>query len=213
MKFPFELSPVSLQFALFLILGVALACFYQNPPHNPFSKGDQVFASFIVEHMPVGAVGLLLAAVFAAAMSTLSSSLNSSATSALNDLIRPRLTRDVSDQTLVKLSRFLTACFGVLQIVIAIWAEQWSNNVVTGVLTIAGFTAGILLGVFLLGLLPKQVSETAVLCGILCGLSLVSYAKFGTDIPWTWFAMIGAVSTVGVGLLMSPQLFFHNESE
>ncbi|MEO1998627.1 MAG: sodium:solute symporter [Planctomycetaceae bacterium] len=194
---------VLLQFALFLILGVALACFYQNPPRNPFSSGDQVFASFIVDHMPVGVVGLLLAAVFAAAMSTLSSSLNSSATATLSDLVRPRLPEDISDQSLVNLSRLLTACFGVVQIAVAIWAQQWSDNVVTGVLTIAGFTAGILLGVFLLALSPWRVGEPGVLCGIVCGLSVVSYAKFGTEIPWTWFALIGAITTVGMGWLIS----------
>jgi len=194
---------VLLQFTLFLVLGVALACFYHNPPQNPFSSGDQVFASFIVDHMPVGVVGLLLAAVFAAAMSTLSSSLNSSATAALTDLIRPRLSGEVPERTLVQLSRWLTAGFGLIQIVVAIWAQQWSDNVVTGVLTIAGFTAGILLGVFLLALLPRGVHEISVLCGMLCGLVVVSFTKFFTEVPWPWFAMIGAVTTIGMGLLIS----------
>ena len=86
---------------------------------------------------------------------------------------------------------------------VAIWAQQWSDNVVTGVLTIAGFTAGILLGVFLLALSPWRVGEPGVLCGIVCGLSVVSYAKFGTEIPWTWFALIGAITTVGMGWFTS----------
>ena len=83
---------VFLQFALFLLLGVGLAAFYAgHPPQTEFATHDYVFASFIVDQMPrgLGLIGLVLAAVFAAAMSTLSSSLNSSAAAAVNDLYAP----------------------------------------------------------------------------------------------------------------------------
>ena len=82
------------QFALFLLIGVALYGFYQAfPPDVPFDRADRVFARFIVEQMPAGLLGLVLGAVFSAAMSTLSSSLNSSATAA-NDLYRPLAGKD-----------------------------------------------------------------------------------------------------------------------
>ena len=80
------------QFALFLLIGVGLACFYDAyPPCPALARNDEVFSTFIVDHMSVGAVGLLLAAVFSAAMSTLSGSLNSSATTLISDLVLPLL--------------------------------------------------------------------------------------------------------------------------
>ncbi|MGH7200518.1 MAG: sodium:solute symporter family transporter, partial [Planctomycetaceae bacterium] len=88
------------QFALFLFIGVGLAAWYAEfPLPEPIEKGDEAFAEFIVAELPPGAVGLVLAAVFSAAMSTLSSSLNSSATAAVNDLYRPwRERREMRDK-------------------------------------------------------------------------------------------------------------------
>src|SRR4029077_14110145 len=82
------------QFAMFLVIGIGLACFYSHfPPATPFAKGDQVFVAFIVDHLPPGVVGLTLAAIFAAAIT---SSLNSSATAFLNDLYLPLTRREMT---------------------------------------------------------------------------------------------------------------------
>ncbi len=137
------------QFALFLLLGTALAAFYNNVPSPPkFASNDQVLATFIVDEMPVGMIGLTLAAVFSAAMSTLSSSLNSSSAGAVvTDFLRDKL----SDQQQLSMSRALTIVFGVVQVVIGIAAIQISKSVVDDALSIAGFSAGLLIGVFILG--------------------------------------------------------------
>ena len=195
---------VFLQFALFLLLGVALACFYQHPPQSPFGdKGDRVFADFIVNQMPVGLVGLCLAAVFAAAMSTLSSSLNSSAASALNDLMMPLLrARGVDERGLVRTSRGLTIAFGILQILIAIGAQNVDQTVVSSALSIAGFVFGILLGVFVLGLLPTQIQEMPVIVGMVAGLGVVFAIWYTSFAAWPWFAVAGSVTTVIIALSM-----------
>ena len=88
---------VFLQFALFLLIGVGLYVFYQAfPPAVAFDRPDRVFVRFIVEQLPRGMVGLVIGAIFAAAMSTLSGSLNSSATAAVTDFYRPLVRPDAS---------------------------------------------------------------------------------------------------------------------
>ena len=109
------------QFALFLLIGVGLFAFYQlNPPAVPFDRPDRVFARFILDEMPVGVVGVLLGAIFAAAMSTLSGSLNSCATAATRDLYLPLSRRTPTPERELGVTRWLTAVFGVLQIGVGI---------------------------------------------------------------------------------------------
>lgn len=195
---------VFFQFALFLLLGVGLACYYTSvSPETQFDRNDEVFATFIVRQMPVGLVGLTLAAVFSAAMSTLSSSLNSSAGAAVNDLYRPRWKQEPSSEHLVRVSRLMTAVFGALQIGVAIAASHYSRSVVEDALAVAGFAAGILIGIFALGTRTRRVGQQAALGGMLCGLLVLAAVKFGTDIAWPWYALIGASATFGAGWLLS----------
>ncbi|MDG2220454.1 MAG: sodium:solute symporter [Rubripirellula sp.] len=197
---------VAFQFALFLTLGVALACFYERVVPKQFEHPDEVFATFIVNQLPVGIVGITLAAVFAAAMSTLSSSLNSSATAAVADFFSPwqqRRGRNVDSDQLLRVSRRFTVAFGVLQIMIGIGASWVSKSVVKDALAIAGFTAGILLGVFALGVLTKSAHQRGVLVGMVIGVLTLTCIKFGTAVAWTWLALIGSVVTFVIGLLAS----------
>lgn len=205
---------VTAQFALFLFLGVALACFYATVrPGVTFDRGDEVFATFIVNEMPVGLVGLTLAAVFSAATSTLSSSLSSSASSAINDLYLtgPRASNDETKDSprVLWLSRFLTIFFGVVQIGVGIGASHVSRSVVGDALAIAGFSAGILLGVFALGTATKSVQRRGAILGMLAGIAVLSCIQFKPlpglidwpTIAWPWYPIIGATTTFAVGLL------------
>ena len=196
---------VFVQFALFLLIGVGLAAFYAEfPPEQPFARADRVFASFIVQHLPVGLVGLALAAVFAAAMSTLSSSLNSSATAVVNDFLRQDTDRSEAESLrFVSISRALTVVFGIVQIGIGIAAAGFVDSVVEDALAVAGFSAGILLGVFALGVLTRRVGEWAALAGMLVGLATLLWVKFATTVAWPWYAVIGASATFAAGVVVS----------
>jgi SSS family transporter len=199
------------QFALFLLLGVALACYDSTvATDRAFERTDRVFATFIVDELPanVGLIGVLLAAVFAAAMSTLSSSLNSSASALVNDLYLPLRRKRPSERHLVGASRICTAAFGVLQIAIGIAAQGLESSVVTNVLAVAGFSAGLLLGVFALGILTRRVDQRAALIGLAGGLVVLLGVKFGLpragiEIAWPWLPVIGSVATFTTGLLAS----------
>jgi SSS family transporter len=194
------------QFALFLMIGVGLHAFFAaQPPAVPFDRADRIFARFIVEEMPPGLLGLLLGAVLSAAMSTLSSSLNSSATAALNDLYRPRHP-DASPQRLLAASRGFTLLFAALQIGVGIAGQWLAESVVAAVLAIAGFTTGILLGVFLLGMLSDAVDERSALVGLGGGLAGMTAIQLGTTLAWPWYALVGSLLTASLGLLASRLL-------
>lgn len=196
---------VAVQFALFLVLGIALACFYEHPPAAPFGdKGDLVLAQFIVDHLPIGLTGLCLASVFAAAMSTLSSSLHSSAAALVNDFTQHDSTRlETPDCRRLGLTRMMIIGFGLLQVVIGIGAGHVTRSVVSSALAISGFTSGVLVAVFLLGLRSKPPQQASMLAGMVCGLAAVAAVHFGTTTAWTWLPLVGAFVTVSVAGLFN----------
>ncbi|WP_417851924.1 sodium:solute symporter [Thalassoglobus sp.] len=203
---------VLVQFALFLFIGVELACYYSLDGNVAPEKADQVFAHFIVNQFPrnTGLIGLILAAILAAAMSTLSSSLNASSSAFLNDFYVPNCQTPPDDHTQLKISRWLTVGFGVLQIGIGVWAISLERTVVNNALTIAGFSAGLLLGIFSLGVLTKRASQKSAIGGAFVGLIVLIIVQFvlkNSDgnplVAWPWIALIGSVTTFSVGMLIS----------
>lgn len=142
------------QFTLFLLLGLLLFVHFDGRPMRP----DEVFPRYLVAEMPTGLVGFFIASLFAAAMSTLSSSFNSLASSTLFDFIkkyRPQL----SSRHELQLSRGITLGWGMLMAGIASLFSGIQNPVVELGLSIASFTYGGMLGVFILGNLDKRATE------------------------------------------------------
>ena len=209
---------VLLQFALFLFIGVELACFYSQGGNVPAERPDQIFVQFIVQHFPknYGLIGLMLAAVLSAAMSTLSSSLNASASAVLNDFWVPLSRVKPTEAQQLTISKSLTVAFGVLQVGVGIWAIQLSKAVVDNALTIAGFSAGILLGIFLLGVVSKRAGQPAALIGASAGLAVLLIVQFGLPkkwaVAWPWLALIGSSTTFAVGETVA-RLFPQGRSE
>ncbi len=197
------------QFALFLFVGIALSSYVaQFPPDQSFQSNDEVFSWFIAREMPVGLAGLTLAAVFAAAMSTLSSSLNASASSALNDLLIPLRWSPADPGRGLQSGRILTIFFGLVQIGIALASLQLNpaSTVVNDVLAIAGFTSGVILGVFALGMFLPGCGQRGALIGLAAGLLMMSLVRFLTTIAWPWYALIGSTATFAAGWLTSLTL-------
>lgn len=202
---------IFVQFMLFLLIGAMLYVFYTGHASaeiasftlNGRLQTDRIFPHFIVTHLPVGVVGLVMAAIFAAAMSTLASSLNSSAATAVGDFYIPMTGGVKGDAHYLKVSRLLTAIWGVIQITVAIVAIKLSSRVVDEVLGIASFTNGVILGLFFLGTFTKRVRQTAALVGIIAGASVMLYVKLRTGVSWQWYVLIGSVTTFIVGYLAS----------
>jgi SSS family transporter len=189
------------QFALFLFLGLALWSFYQGEPAAAaFERTDRVFVRFILDQMPTGLVGVLLGAIFAAAMT---SSLNSCATTAARDLWRPLVGAGASDQRELVLTRRLTAVFGIAQIGVGIGGQWLDASVVAAVLGIAAFTTGIVLGVFFLGMFAPRAGRRAALAGLTAGLAGMTAVYLATTLAWPWYALVGSVGTFAAGWLAS----------
>jgi solute:Na+ symporter, SSS family len=204
---------VFLQFVLFLIIGVMLFVYYtQHAPgeiaefmRDGRIQTDRIFPYFIVRHLPAGLVGLVLAAIFAAAMSTLSSSLNSSSAAAVNDFYVPLTGGRRPDRHYLTVSRVLTVVFGVTQVVVAIVAINLSSRVVDEVLGIASFTNGLVLGLFLLGTFTRA-GRRAAFAGLLGGALLMLWVKLGTAVVWQWYVLIGSVATFTIAWLAARVL-------
>lgn len=199
------------QFAIFLLIGVALAGFFAMsaaPGPQSGGTGDQLFAFFIVNHMPVGLTGLTLAAVFAAAMSTLSSSLNSSATALINDVYLPLRRKKLSPRGQLTAGRVATALFGLLQMAIAVLVGMigTTESTVSSVLKIAGFATGPVLGLYLLAVFAHRVEQPAALLGFVAGVAGLSAIAIGTDLYWPWYAAVGSLLTWFAGSVI--QLFW-----
>lgn len=196
---------VLLQFALFLLIGVGLAGLLAlGPGADAPLRNDQLFAWFIVNYMPAGLVGLTLAAVFAAAMSTLSSSLNSSAAAFVNDLYLPlRRPRERPSADSAVAGRTATVVFGVVQASLAVGfgLAGTDESTVALVLKIASFAAGPVLGLYLLGVRAPAVPERAALTGFITGIAVLAAIAFLTPLHWAWYALTGSLVTVAAGQL------------
>ncbi len=189
------------QFTLFLIIGICLFVYYQDNGIARPLKGDRIYPQFLWNQLPPGIAGLTIAAILAAAMSNLSAALNSLASTTVMDFWKPLSRRIRSDAEYLKLARMITLVWGAILFLIALVAQQITSVLEAG-LGIASIIYGALLGVFLLGLLFKGPGEKAAMAGMLAGLSTNLYVRFGTDIKWTWYVIIGSTVTVLVGLLV-----------
>ncbi|MBI1786485.1 MAG: sodium/solute symporter [Acidobacteria bacterium] len=194
---------IFVQFSLFLIIGVILFVFYSDNRLPAPHPSDRIYPQFIWQHLPAGAAGVVVAAILAAAMANISAALNSLASTTVVDLVRPDPAR--GDAYSLRLARAATIVWGLVLLGIGILARQWGSVLEAG-LAIASIPFGALLGVFLLGVLTRRVRELDAIAGMLCGLVVISYVRFGTSIAWTWYVLIGASATFGCGCLAS--LFF-----
>jgi len=196
---------VLLQFALFLAIGAGLWVHFGG---RAFATPDEVFPAFVIESFPSGLAGLMIAGILAAAMSTLSSSLNALASSTTLDLYAPLSGRADDATHLMRVGKAFTLVWAVALVGGAIlfrFAAQGTPVVVIA-LQIASFTYGGLLGGFLLGVLSKRARERDAIAGIGTAV-LVMAALWGvqqfqavpTLVNPLWFSLIGSVVTIGVG--------------
>lgn len=187
------------QFALFLLIGVLLFVFYGAPATTPGQSYDAVFPQFIVDEMPAGLRGLLLAAIFAAAMSTTSSTLNALASSSIVDFYRLR-GKITEPAHLLSLSRWVTLVWGAVLLLLGL--VRWGPLLEAG-LSIASITYGSLLGLFVLGFLHRGATAGGALAGMFAGLAGMLYVRLATSVAWTWYVLVGTLTTVLVGVAVS----------
>ncbi|NGP89516.1 sodium:solute symporter [Fodinibius halophilus] len=208
---------VALQFGLFLFIGLLLYAFYdaQTAQQLGLATTDEIFAKFIVEQLPVGLSGLIIASLFAAAMSSLSSSLNSLASSTTLDLYKPYLGQDNTPEEDLRISRIITMVWAFILTGSAFFfaylqlQEGERPAVVELGLGIASYTYGGLLGAFMLGRLFSSPDKTDAMIGFFVGLVSLLFMVEGPiqnilpgeplAIAWPLYTVVGSLIVIAVG--------------
>lgn len=209
---------VIVQFTLFLFLGIGLWAFYGA---KTFPTPDAIFPTFIVDQMPHGLVGLLLAAVLAATMSTHSGAINSLAAATTHDIYLPLTGNSADDPRTLRVGRMFALLWGIaLTGGALLFPSNQKTPVVVIALSIASFTYGALLGAFFLGIFWRRAIQRDAILGMSVGIvamSLIVFAKqISAGVPalapmlapvstiaYPWYVLIGTTITLSVGILSS----------
>ncbi len=197
-----DATVIVLQFGFFLTLGLCLYAFYGGASIQQLglTASDEVFPKFIIENLPTGIAGLVVAGVLASAMGTLSSSISSLASSTYLDLFKfTARGKDVSGQAEMRWSKLFTLFWGIILIGGAMLFTDTKNPVVELGLKIASFTYGGLLGTFFLGLLFKRTDQKDAYIGFVMGLLAMATVLSMTRIDFTWHTFIGSTVTILAG--------------
>lgn len=190
---------VIIQFAIFLLVGVMLYAFYGKLDF----KSDEIFPLFIINVLPAGISGIIVAGLFAAAMSTLAGSMTSLASSTMHDLYIPFFGKNLDDQKQLRISRMFTIFWAGMLVISAILFMESSRAVVEIALSIASFTYGGLLGTFLLGILNKKAKQEDALAGFVAGIFIMISVISLKLVAWTWYTIIGVIATLLIGSLLN----------
>jgi len=168
----------------FLFIGTALFYFYQVQESLPASvtKGDQVFPYFIATQMPVGLKGLILAAIIAAAMSTVDSALNCSATVIWIDFLKDRFKDNPSEEKQMSILKSATWIWGIMGTLFAIWMIQ-AKSALDVWWQLSGIFGGGILGLFVLALMNIKITSLHGIIAILLSIIVISWSTFARNLP------------------------------
>lgn len=205
------------QMTLFLFVGLGLWVLYEG---RPFSAADQIFPTYIIERMPHGLIGLIVAAIIAATMSTHSGAINALAASSTHDIYLPFTKRSPDDPRTLQVGKMFALAWGVVLTAGALMFKENGTPVVVIALSIASFTQGGLLGGFFLGMFWKRAIQRDAILGMSVGISCMAFIVFAKQIvaaypsmantlggvatiAWPWYVLIGLSITFVTGVLSS----------
>ena len=174
----------------------------QTGGEKGFLDTNYIFLSFVTRYLPAGVVGLIIAVIFAAAMSASSGEINSLATVSVVDIYRRHVWKNGSDHHYLNASRVLTAFWGVYAVAFAGWGKNL-GSLIEGVNLVGSLFYSSLLGVFALAFFFKRVGGTAAFLGMLAGEAAIFSAYFFTGIAFLWYNVIGCVVVVGAALAIT----------
>ena len=190
---------VLVQFALFMTWGLFI---YAALGGKPFDLPDTIMPYFIINKLPPGIRGFMLAGIFAAAMSTISSSINSISSSTAMDLLMISR-RDIPEKRKVQLSRVISFVWTLVMMLIAVFLKDTKSPLVELGLSIASITYGGMLGIFLQGALFKKFSDRAALAGVVASIASVLAISAAFKVFWPWFVPVGFAVSFLTGTLLN----------
>ena len=180
----------------------ALALVREATGDATYNDVNYVFPTFITTRMPVGLVGMLIAAIFAAAMSSSAGELSALSTASVIDMYRRFVRTEASDAHYLRVSRMATAFWAMLAAVIAVWATEL-GSLIEVVNRFGSFFYGSILGVFILAIAFRRATANGAFIGLIAGMASVAWFATFTKVAFLWHNVIGAVAVVIVGLIVS----------
>jgi solute:Na+ symporter, SSS family len=188
---------IFVQFTAFLLVGALLWRYYGEAAHS----SNEVFAVFILGNLPVGVTGLIVAGILAAAMSTLSSSISALSSATMLDLILPLRRTQLDEAQALKLSRRISLLWAAILLATASLFIGTPSTVVELALSIASYTYGGLLGLFVLRLLPLKIRPSAAASGFFAGIVANGLVILLSPLAWTWYTLSGTLLTVVIAMV------------
>ena len=167
-----------------------------------YNDVNYVFPTFITTRMPIGLVGLMIAAIFAAAMSASGGELNALATATVIDFYRRHFVKEATDSHYLLVSKAATMGWGLFACVVAMYAAN-QGSLIEVVNRYGSFFYGSLLGVFVLAILTKRATARGAFYGLIIGMVVVLIVAFTTPIAFLWHNLIGTVVVVAAGMAIS----------
>ena len=184
------------------IRGEALTLVRETTGDRTYNDVNYVFPTFIMTHMPVGLIGLLIAAIFAAAMSTISAEMASLSTATVIDFYRRFARKQADDRHYLRVSRLATGFWGLFASGVAVWAAEL-GSLIEVVNRFGSFFYGSILGVFILAVGFRRATANGAFIGLIAGMGSVAWAASFTNVAFLWHNVIGAVAVVMVGMAVS----------
>jgi SSS family solute:Na+ symporter len=189
------------QFTLFLLIGAMLYAYHQHVPLTAaLPRNDAILPRFIVDHLPHGLVGFIIAAIVAAALSP---SINAMAATTVNDFYLKYVKTPPDEAHLLRLSKRFTIMWGVVQLLVALGAQWLDQSVLDAGLSVLSLTTGPVLGAFLVGVGTRRVGAAAMIAGMAVGAIVLMTLWWTAAVGWTWYALIGSSVTAVAALLAS----------
>ena len=189
------------QFTLFLTIGAMLYAYHQHVPLTAaLPRNDAILPRFIVDHLPHGLIGFIIAAIVAAALSP---SINAMAATTVNDFYLKYVKTPPDDATLLRLSKRFTVFWGIVQLGVALGAQWLDQSVLDAGLSVLSLTTGPVLGAFLVGVSTRRVGAAAMISGMALGAVVLATAWWTGAVAWTWWALIGASVSAAGALVVS----------
>ncbi len=184
------------------IRGRAVSLVKEVTDDDSYNDVNYVFPTFVTTELPIGLVGLIVAAIFAAAMSSIAAELNSLSTATVIDMYRRHIRTDASDQHYLRVSKIVTGFWGLFASIVAVYAANL-GSLIEVVNRFGSFFYGSLLGVFILAVGTRRATSPGAVWGLVGGMVTVTYVAVTSSISFLWLNVVGATAVVVVGMAIS----------
>lgn len=174
----------------------------KNNPSADTNDTNYIFITYIVNYLPVGLIGLLLAAIIAASMSSTSAELNSLASTSMIDIYKRMINKNANDKHYLNFSKYATVCWGIYAIIFALLASEL-GSLIEAVNILGSLVYGTILGIFLVAFYTKKVSGDSVFISAIFAEVFVLYCFLFTSIPFLWYNVIGCLLVVALSLILN----------